>query len=56
MTLPKKMTVDGNEAAASVAYRINEVAAIYSDHPLVDDGRARRRVGRSEHDLRHTRL
>ncbi len=33
MTVPKKMTVDGNEAAASVAYRINEVAAIYPITP-----------------------
>ncbi len=33
MTLPKRMTVDGNEAAASVAYRINEVAAIYPITP-----------------------
>jgi pyruvate-ferredoxin/flavodoxin oxidoreductase len=33
MTLPKQMTVDGNEAAASVAYRINEVAAIYPITP-----------------------
>src|SRR5450432_2479313 len=33
MTLPEQMTVDGNEAAASVAYRINEVAAIYPITP-----------------------
>jgi pyruvate-ferredoxin/flavodoxin oxidoreductase len=33
MTQPKQMTVDGNEAAASVAYRINEVAAIYPITP-----------------------
>ncbi len=33
MTLPRQMTVDGNEAAASVAYRINEVAAIYPITP-----------------------
>ena len=33
MTLPKRMTVDGNEAAASVACRINEVAAIYPITP-----------------------
>ncbi len=33
MTLQKQMTVDGNEAAASVAYRINEVAAIYPITP-----------------------
>ena len=33
MTLPEQMTVDGNEAAASVAYRINEVAAIYPFTP-----------------------
>jgi pyruvate-ferredoxin/flavodoxin oxidoreductase len=33
MTRPKQMTVDGNEAAASVAYRINEIAAIYPITP-----------------------
>jgi pyruvate-ferredoxin/flavodoxin oxidoreductase len=33
MTKPKQMTVDGNEAAASVAYRINDVAAIYPITP-----------------------
>ncbi|MGZ7042741.1 MAG: pyruvate:ferredoxin (flavodoxin) oxidoreductase, partial [Thermoanaerobaculia bacterium] len=33
MTQPEQMTVDGNEAAASVAYRINEVAAIYPITP-----------------------
>ncbi len=33
MRLPEKMTLDGNEAAASVAYRINEVAAIYPITP-----------------------
>ena len=31
--MPEQMTVDGNEAAASVAYRINEVAAIYPITP-----------------------
>ena len=29
----QKITVDGNEAAASVAYRINEVVAIYPITP-----------------------
>ncbi|HEX7707326.1 MAG TPA: pyruvate:ferredoxin (flavodoxin) oxidoreductase [Thermoanaerobaculia bacterium] len=33
MKQPERMTVDGNEAAASVAYRINEVAAIYPITP-----------------------
>jgi pyruvate-ferredoxin/flavodoxin oxidoreductase len=33
MKQPEQMTVDGNEAAASVAYRINEVAAIYPITP-----------------------
>ena len=37
-------TIDGNEAAASVAYRLNEVCAIYPITPVVDDGRARRPV------------
>jgi pyruvate-ferredoxin/flavodoxin oxidoreductase len=31
--MPQKMTIDGNEAAASVAFRINEVAAIYPITP-----------------------
>ena len=31
--MPEKMTIDGNEAAASVAFRINEVAAIYPITP-----------------------
>jgi pyruvate-ferredoxin/flavodoxin oxidoreductase len=31
--LAKQMTVDGNEAAASVAYRINDIAAIYPITP-----------------------
>ena len=33
MAKPDKMTIDGNEAAASVAFRINEVAAIYPITP-----------------------
>ena len=33
MAPSRKMTLDGNEAAASVAYRINEVAAIYPITP-----------------------
>jgi pyruvate-ferredoxin/flavodoxin oxidoreductase len=33
MTAAEKMTIDGNEAAASVAFRINEVAAIYPITP-----------------------
>ncbi len=33
MSRKKTITVDGNEAAASVAYRINEVAAIYPITP-----------------------
>ena len=33
MTLPEQMTIDGNEAAASVACRINEVATIYPITP-----------------------
>jgi pyruvate-ferredoxin/flavodoxin oxidoreductase len=33
MTARQTITVDGNEAAASVAYRINEVAAIYPITP-----------------------
>ena len=30
---PKRITIDGNEAAASVAYRVSEVAAIYPITP-----------------------
>src|SRR5687768_16067797 len=33
MANAEKMTIDGNEAAASVAFRINEVAAIYPITP-----------------------
>ena len=33
MATPEKVTIDGNEAAASVAFRINEVAAIYPITP-----------------------
>lgn len=33
MTKPRMITVDGNEACASVAYRMNEVAAIYPITP-----------------------
>ncbi|MFQ5527024.1 MAG: pyruvate:ferredoxin (flavodoxin) oxidoreductase [Thermoanaerobaculia bacterium] len=33
MTSARKITVDGNEAAASVAYRVNEVIAIYPITP-----------------------
>ncbi len=33
MSQPKRITVDGNEAAASVAYRINDIAAIYPITP-----------------------
>ena len=39
-----RATVDGNEAAASVAYRCSEVCCIYPDHALLADGRAGRRV------------
>jgi len=38
MTVPEQMTIDGNEAAASVAYRINEVAAIYPITPSSNMG------------------
>src|SRR6185312_12806433 len=33
MSAPKKVTVDGNEAAAYVAYRVNETMAIYPITP-----------------------
>ena len=39
-----RTTIDGNEAAASVAYRLNEVCCIYPITPVVADGRAGRRV------------
>ena len=45
MASRRKITVDGNEAAASVAYRVSEVIAIYPITPLLADGRALRRVG-----------
>ena len=34
----KMVTMDGNEAVASVAYRINEVAAIYPITPSSNMG------------------
>ena len=37
-------TVDGNEAAASVAYRLAEILLHLPDHPLFANGRAGRRV------------
>ena len=37
-TPPVALYVDGNEAAASVAYRTNEVIAILSDYSRVADG------------------
>ena len=44
--MAKKMkTIDGNTAAAHVAYAMSEVAAIYPDHPIVPDRRDLRRVG-----------
>ena len=45
MVTRRRMTVDGNEAAASVAYRASETIAIYPDHAEQPDGRALRRVG-----------
>jgi pyruvate-ferredoxin/flavodoxin oxidoreductase len=36
--------MDGNEAAASVAHRVSESHRDLSNHALLDDGRARRRV------------
>ena len=39
------ITVDGNEAAARVAYAINEVIAIYPITPSVADGRVLRCLG-----------
>ena len=46
------VTIDGNEATASVAHRLSEVIAIYPNHPLLKHGRIRRRVvsqGQKEH-------
>ena len=42
------VTMDGNEAVAHVAYRTNEVIAIYPDHAVVADGRMGGRVGRAK--------
>ena len=39
-----RATIDGNEAAVSVAYRLNEVCCIYPITPVVADGRTRRRM------------
>ena len=39
-----RTTIDGNEAAVSVAYRLNEVCCDLSDHPVLPHGGARRRV------------
>ena len=33
------LTIDGNEAVASVAHRVSEVCAIYPDHAVVQHGR-----------------
>ena len=51
----KVKTLDGNEAAASIAYRVNEICAIYPITPVVDDGRVGRPVGvgRQEEHLGH---
>ena len=49
---PVWITVDGNEAAASVAHRVNEVIAIYPITPSSPMGELARRVvgaGRHEH-------
>ena len=40
-----RVTIDGNQAAVDVAYRLNELCAIYPITPSLDDGRAGRRVG-----------
>ena len=46
MSAPLKTAIfDGNEAAASVAYRFSEVVAIYPITPSSTMGRIRRRVG-----------
>ena len=42
-------TIDGNEAAASVAYRLARGHRHLPDHALVGDGRALRTRGRPEH-------
>ena len=39
-----RAVMDGNTAVAHVAYRVNEVCAIYPDHAVLDDGGAGRRV------------
>ena len=43
------ITVDGNEAAASVAYRAERSHRDLSDHAVVGDGRVVRRVGGQGH-------
>ena len=39
--------IDGNEAAAYIAFKTNEVIAIYPITPVYANGRASGRVGRS---------
>ncbi len=51
MTRPK-VTIDGNEAAAYVAYHVSEVMRHLPDHPLLHHGRVVGRVvrqGKTEH-------
>ena len=35
-----RVIIDGNEAAASVAYRLSELCSIYPITPVLADGRA----------------
>ena len=48
MPTRKMLTIDGNEAAASAAYRLNEGRRDLSHHAVVADGRAGRRVEPAE--------
>ena len=34
----RMVTIDGNEAAAYVAHKTNEVCAIYPSHPVFEHG------------------
>ena len=51
MTERRTITVDGNEAAASVAHRVSEVIAIYPITPSSPMGELRRMVGQGRQNL-----
>ena len=47
MTKRSLITIDGNEAAASVAYRVSEVIAIYPITPSSTMGELSDEIGRA---------